>query len=121
MESLESATLWPAAGAANSSAWGFTVAFDPADGLYHAVADVSCGCSDLRSPVRECSEFTGVLASGGWASSLIHLVSSAPDRGFRVVDLLAPPTSFNPHLVRSPADGTFFLYFRVNAIDAHPV
>jgi hypothetical protein len=71
--------------------------------------------------VRDCTEYTGVLASGGYASSLIHLESSRPDGGWRVVSLLAPPTSFNPHLIRDPTDGSFALYFRVNAVDAQPV
>ena len=117
--SLAAATLWPQPGVGNSSAWGFTVAFDPTDRLYHAVADVSCGC-DKTSPVRECTEFTGVLASGGYASSLVHLTSSRPDGGFKFVSVLAPATSFNPHLVRSPA-GLFALYFRVNAVDPLPL
>ena len=117
--SLAAATLWPQPGVGNSSAWGFTVAFDPTDRLYHAVADVSCGC-DKTSPVRECTEFTGVLASGGYASSLVHLTSSRPDGGFKFVSVLAPATSFNPHLVRSPA-GVFALYFRVNAVDPLPL
>ena len=64
------------AGAANSSAWGFTTAYDPVDQLYHAVVDVSCGCGP-HSAVRECSEFTGVLASGGYASTLVHLQARA--------------------------------------------
>ena len=38
-----------------------------------------------------------------------------------MVGLLAPPTSFNPHLARDPVDGSFALYFRVNAIDAQPI
>ncbi len=119
-QGLPAAELWPVTSAANSSAWGFTVAYDPADKLYHAVADVSCGCA-LHSAVRSCSEYTGVLASGGYASSLIHLESARPDGDWRVVSLLAPPTSFNPHLVRNPTDGSFALYFRVNAVDAQPV
>ena len=117
---LPAAELWPVTGAANSSAWGFTVAYDPADKLYHAVADVSCGCA-LHSAVRSCSEYTGVLASGGYASSLIHLESVRPDGGWRVVSLLAPPTSFNPHLILNPTEGSFALYFRVNAVDAQPI
>jgi hypothetical protein len=117
---LPAAELWPVTGAANSSAWGFTVAYDPADKLYHAVADVSCGCA-LHSAVRSCSEYTGVLASGGYASSLIHLESARPDGGWRVVSLLAPPTSFNPHLIRNPTEGSFALYFRVNAVDSQPI
>ena len=116
--SLTAATLWPVAGAANSSSWGFTVAYDPADQLYHAVADVSCGCG-LHSAVRECTEFTGVLASGGYASSLVHLTSTRPDGGFELASLLAPATSFNPHLVIAP-DGAFALYFRVNAVNQLP-
>lgn len=86
------------AGAANSSAWGFTTAYDPADQMYHAVVDVSCGCG-AHSAVRECTEFTGVLASGGYASTLVHVQSSRPDADFRLVSVIAPPTSFNPHLV----------------------
>ena len=80
VSSLQAATLWPQAGVSNSSAWGFTVAYDPADKLYHAVADVSCGCAE-HSSVRSCTEYTGVLASGGYASSLVHLQSSRPDGG----------------------------------------
>lgn len=119
VSSFNSAQLWPQPGVPNSSAWGFTVAYDPADRLYHAVVDVSCGC-DANSSVHACTEFTGVLASGGYASSLVHLQSSRPDRDFKFVGVIAPSTSFNPHLVRSPA-GLFALYFRVNAVDTLPL
>jgi hypothetical protein len=87
--------------------------------MYHAVADVSCGCG-AHTAVRECTEFTGVLASGGYASSLVHLSSTRPDGGFRLVSVLAPPTSFNPHLTIAP-DRSVALYFRVNAVDPLPV
>lgn len=118
--SLAAATVWPQPGVANSSSWGFTVAYDPIDKLYHAVTDVSCGC-DAGSPVRSCTEYTGVLASGGYASSLVHLTSSKPDSGFKFKGVLAPATSFNPHLVRDPASGLFALYFRVNAVEPLPL
>jgi hypothetical protein len=111
--------VWPQAGVPNSSAWGFTVAYDPKDKVYHAVVDVSCGC-DKGSSVGSCSEYTGVLASGGWASSLVHLSSTEPDSGFKFVKVISPATSFNPHLVRS-SDGTFALYFRVNSVNPRPL
>lgn len=116
---VAASTVWPAAGVPNSSSWGFTTVYDPVAKVYHAVADVSCGCS-AHSSVRECTEYTGVLASGGWASSLVHLTSTRPDGGFVFAGVIAPATSFNPHLARSP-EGTYALYFRVNAADALPM
>jgi len=116
--SLGAATVWPQPGVPNSSAWGFSVAYDPDDKVYHAVADVSCGC-DPSSTVRSCTEYTGVLASGGYASSLVHLTSDRPDGGFRFAGVIAPATSFNPQLIRSPS-GEYVLYFRVNAVDPLP-
>eukprot|EP00038_Savillea_parva_P000928 m.100001 g.100001 ORF g.100001 m.100001 type:complete len:444 (+) comp10329_c0_seq3:48-1379(+) len=117
--SLSAATLWPQPNVPNVSSWGFTVAYDPNDSLYHAVTTVSCGCN-AGSPVHACSEYTGVLASGGYASSLVHLTSTRPDGGFVYAGVLAPSTSFNPQLVRSP-NGTFALYFRVNSVAALPL
>jgi hypothetical protein len=85
--------------------------------MYHAVVDVSCGCAVAHPAARECTEYTGVLASGGYASTLVHLQSRRPDGDFRLVSVLAPPTSFNPHLVIAPDHSYFALYFRVNAVD----
>lgn len=117
--SLQAATIWPKAGARNSSAWGFTTAYDPIKQMYHAVVDVSCGCA-AHSSIRDCTEFTGVLASGGYASTLVHLSSPHPDRDFHLVNVISPPSSFNPHLVIAP-DSSFALYFRVNALAPLPV
>eukprot|EP00041_Stephanoeca_diplocostata_P018746 m.396028 g.396028 ORF g.396028 m.396028 type:complete len:409 (+) comp21107_c0_seq1:107-1333(+) len=117
--SLNDGWQWPERTVGNVSAWGFTVVHDTADGLYHAITDVSCGCAD-PSPVRSCTEFTGVLARGGYASMLVHMSSTQPTGPWRVEGVVSPPTSFNPQLIRSPS-GTFVLIFRVNAVDPQPV
>ena len=97
--------LWPlaqATRAGEASAWGFTVAHDPSDGLWHAVATVACGAN-------------GVLGSGGGDSWLAHLTAPSEDGPFAFAGMFAPQTTFGPHIVVAP-DGTFALYFRVNAL-----
>lgn len=64
LKDLDAGWQWPLLDAKNVSGWGFDAVFDESDGLYHAVADVSCGCGQHTS-VRDCTEYTGVLASGG--------------------------------------------------------
>ena len=98
--------LWPlpaATRAGEASAWGFTVALDPADKLFHAVATVACGAS-------------GVLGSGGGDSWLAHLTSAAEDGPFAFAGMFAPQTTFGPHVVVLPGGAGFALYFRVNLL-----
>jgi len=98
------ATQWPLAASPNSSAWGFTRAYDPADGLWHALACVACGR-------------TGVLGDGGGNSFIVHLTSAsgAGNWSLHPQGLWAPQTTFGPHLARAK-DGTFVAVFRVNLL-----
>merc|ERR1711862_574580 len=43
-----------------------------------------------------------------------------PSKGFQIVAAVAPPTAFNPHLIRAP-NGTYILYFRVNDMNNYTV
>lgn len=92
----------PARDARDASAWGFSTVHDPADGLWHAFITVACNGS-------------GVIGDGGGDSWIAHAVSSYPDRGFELVAMVAPQTTFGPHLAVAP-DGTFVLVFRVNVL-----
>jgi hypothetical protein len=46
--------------------------------------------------------------------------SNLPDRNYTFEQAITPPTSFNPHMIRSP-NGTYLLYFRVNDLDNHTI
>ena len=71
---------------------------------YHAIVNVGCGSTATK--------VTGTFAA---------IVSSTePDRNYTFSKAVTPPTSFNPHMIRSP-NGTYLLYFRVNDLDPHPV
>ena len=97
--------LWPkfpASDAGVASSWGFTSAFDRADGLWHAVVTVACGGD-------------GVVGSGGGESWLAHLTSEEEDGPYSYVGMMAPQTTFGPHLTVA-RDGTIVLYFRVNEL-----
>ena len=97
-------TQWPLAASSNSSAWGFTRVFDPADGLWHGLACVACGR-------------TGVLGDGGGDSFIVHVTSTSGVGGWALHPrgLWAPQTTFGPHLARAQ-DGTFVAVFRVNTL-----
>ena len=97
--------VWPqedARAARAASAWGFSAVHDPADGLWHAFITVACNGS-------------GVIGDGGGDSWIAHAVSTEPDRGFSLVAMVTPQTTFGPHLAVAP-DGTFVLVFRVNVL-----
>lgn len=102
---------WPRSTAnANASAWGFTVAHDPSDGLWHAYATVACGADGVLGPV-------------GGESWVAHLTSPRPDGGFTLAGMVVPQTSFGPHVASPPAGVTgvpaYLLVFRVNAFAAN--
>lgn len=86
-----------------ASAWGFTVVFDPADGLWHAFITVACGAA-------------GVVGDGGGNSWIAHVTSSRPDGGWTFQAMVVPQTSFGPHVAVGP-DGTFVHIFRVNVLN----
>ena len=73
-------------------------------GIHRLSSKIVIDLTDLADSTR----YTGVLASGGGASTLVHVSSTRPDGGYSFVKVMAPATSFNPHLVRSP-QGMFAL------------
>eukprot|EP00937_MAST-01D_sp_MAST-1D-sp2_P002316 g2316.t1 len=80
--------------------WGMTVAPAAAEGrqLLHAVQNV--GCYDQAHMVT--------------MTMLLHLTSASGPLGpWTAAGIVAPPTTFNPHLQLSPG-GDFVLFFRAN-------
>ena len=102
--SLDAAAAWPperglAAGAASQAyGWGMTVARDAQnDTVLHAVVNV--GCYDPH----------GGMVAGTF---LLHITStSGPIGPWSPKGIVAPPTTFNPHLRVSPS-GEYVLFFR---------
>merc|ERR1712048_440584 len=76
-------------------------------GTYHAIVDTGC-----------CRSTTCAVYVDG--TYLVHLVSKDPTQGWQAVGTVAPPTAFNPHLIRAP-NGTYVLYFRVNDLNNYTV
>ncbi len=102
----ENAIAWPLKSdyeARSASGWGMTITTG-GDGKYHGIVNVGCGST--------CTHVTGTFAA--------HVVAPDPEGSFEFVGMVAPPTSFNPHIITSP-NGTFVLYFRVNDQDEHRI
>jgi hypothetical protein len=95
--------VWPRVSASPdyASAWGWTMAFDPSDGLYHGVVTVACGAD-------------GVIGDGGGLSWIAHVSSPNATGPFSFRGVVVPQTSFGPHLTVSPDGSTYVLIFRVN-------
>eukprot|EP00658_Telonema_sp_P-2_P018376 TRINITY_DN1720_c0_g1_i1.p1 TRINITY_DN1720_c0_g1~~TRINITY_DN1720_c0_g1_i1.p1 ORF type:complete len:411 (-),score=54.34 TRINITY_DN1720_c0_g1_i1:39-1271(-) len=87
-----------------SFSWGFTALWDDETNAYHAIVNTGC-----------CSETTcGVTVNG---TLLVHVTAPSPTGPWARVGVAAPPTTFNPHLMREPSTGRILLYFRVNELD----
>ena len=86
-----------------AAGWGFTVAPDANTATLHAVANVGC-----YSPANM---VIGTL--------LMHLTSTGPAAPWKAVGIVAPPTTFNPHLRLSPKGG-FVLFLRHVGSGIHP-
>ena len=71
----------------------------------HAVANVGC--------------YTGEATSMVIGTLLMHLTSPGPTGPWTAVGIVAPPTSFNPHLRLSP-EGGYVLFLRHIGSGVHP-
>jgi len=104
IESNTSGRVWPLQDTSpDTASWGFS-AVKGDDGMYHGVVNVGCGT-------------TATSVTGTYAALV---TSSQPNAKFKFQEMITPPTSFNPHMIRSP-NGTYLLFFRVNDLDNHSI
>jgi hypothetical protein len=99
------AYAWPLDVSTNSSSWGLAAVYDPADGLFHGLAEVSCGLMGIMvGPGTFIVHMTSPNGASDWVLSKKHPVWGGT-------------TAFNPQVVRA-INGTFIVVFRNGGVDS---